>query len=200
MRPHMSCCRMDTSKWPKMPEQERKRKLYVLGYLETGSDQAAAKLSGLSAHHTRPRIAAHLRQYGDLSEAPHPRPSPKYTENVMKAALAYFIDNPQAHFATPELVSYLLREGLLEEPVNEQNFRSHLQEWLHAQGMTLRVGCRQMIFEITPERAAARLQWVREHLPLVDSPEKLKDIIIVDETTFEEGTHEKGKGHSMYPK
>lgn len=118
----------------------------------------------------------------------------------MEAALEYFKDNPNAHFATPALVSYLAREGLLEEPVNEQNFRKHFKEWLDSQGMTLRVGCRQLIFEITPERAAARLQWVREHLPLVDSPEKLEDIIIVDEVTFEEGTHAKGKGPSMYPR
>ena len=123
MHLHMCCCRMDTTKWPEMPEQERKRKLFVIGFLETGSDAEAAAFSGLNPRHTRQRIAEHLRQHGNLSEAPHPRPSPKYTENVMKAAFVYFKDNPNAHFATPELVSYLVREGFLEEPVDRQNFR-----------------------------------------------------------------------------
>lgn len=70
---HMSHCRVDTTQWPEMPEQERKRRLFVLAFLKTSSDKAAAQLSGLSARRTRARIAEHLEQYGDLSEAPHPR-------------------------------------------------------------------------------------------------------------------------------
>jgi hypothetical protein len=184
---------MDTTKWPAMSDQERKRTLFVMKYLETGSDRDAAKFSGLGVRHTRQRLAEHMKQYGTLAEAPHPTISPKYTEDVMKAALVYFKDNPEDHFATPPLVSYLIREGILQEPVDQQNFRQHFEEWLHTQGLTLRVGCKKMIFEILPEGAAARLKFVREHLPLVDTAEKLKEIIIVDETTYEEGPHPKGK-------
>lgn len=93
-------------------------------------------------------------------------------------------------------MSYLLREGILQEPVDQQNFRQHFEEWLRTQGLTLRVGCKKLIFEITPEGAAARLKFLREHLPLVEAPDKLKDIIIMDETTYEEGPHPKGKAVS----
>lgn len=189
----MCYCRMDTSKWPKMPEQERKRKLFVIKFLESSNDTDAAAFSGLSPHHTRQRIASHLKQYGTLAEAPHPKQSPKYTEDVMKAALAYFDDNPEDHFATPELVSYLIREGVLEEPVDEKNFRLHFEEWLHTQGLSLIVACRKLVFKIPAGHEATRLQWVREHLPLVDTAEKLGNIIIVDETTYEECPHPKGK-------
>lgn len=78
---------MDTVKWPKMPEQQRKRTLYVMKFLETSSDKGAAELSGLGVRHTQPRIADHIHEYGPLAEAPHLKISPKYTEDVMKAAL-----------------------------------------------------------------------------------------------------------------
>lgn len=152
---------MDTSTWPKMPEQERKRKLFTINFLETGSDTDAAAFSGLSPRHTRQRIADHLKKYGTLAEAPHPKESPKYTEEVMKAALAYFDEDPEHHFATPELVSYLKREGFLEAPVDEQNFRHHFDEWLRTKGLSLRVACRKMIFAIPAGHKATRLKWVR---------------------------------------
>jgi hypothetical protein len=175
-----------------MPEQERKRKLFVLRYLATGDNAEAASYSGLTPQHTRKRIAKHLEDYGTLSEAPHTRTSPKFTEDVMKAALDYYKEDPDRKFPTHQLVSYLVREGLLEEPVDEQNFRHWFEEWLRPQGMTLRVGCRKLIFDITPAKAAERLKFVQDHLSLVDTPEKLQDIIIVDETIYEEGTHPKG--------
>lgn len=185
-------CRKVTSKWPRMPEQEQQRKLFVLKYLQTGDNAEAASYSGLSPHHTRKRIAKHLKKTGTLSEAPHTRASPKYTEDVMKAALDYFKEDPDRHFPTHQLVSYLVREGILEEPVDEQNFRHRFDDWLRAQGMTLRVGCRTLVFDITPAKAADRLEFVQDHLSLVDTPEKLQNIIIVDETIYEEGTHPKG--------
>jgi hypothetical protein len=185
---------MDIKHWPQMSGQQRKRTLFVIKYLETGSDSAAAKSSGLSCRHTRQRIAEHLKEHGTLAEAPHPRQSPKYTESVMKAALGYFKDKSGDHFTTPELVSYLIEDGILEEPVDEQNFRQHFEEWLHTQGMTLAVGCKKLIFEIVPAGAAERLKFVQEHSALVATPERLKEMIIVDETTFEEGPHPKGKG------
>ena len=175
-----------------MPEQEQQRKLFVLKYLKTGDNAKAAAYSGLSPHHTKKRIAEHLKKTGTLSEAPHTRASPKYTEDVMKAALDYFKEDPDRHFPTHQLVSYLVREGILEEPVDEQNFRHRFDDWLRAQGMTLRVGCRTLVFDITPAKAADRLKFVQDHLSLVDTPEKLQDIIIVDETIYEEGTHPKG--------
>lgn len=176
-----------------MSEQQCKQTQVVIKYLESSSDKEAASFSGLGLHHTRQCIADNLKQYSTLTEAPHPRLSPKYTEDVMKEAWAYLKDHPVDHFITPLLVSYLLREGILQEAVDDQNFRQHFEAWLHTQGLTLQVGWRKMVIEILPKGAAARLKFVREHLTLVDTPEKLKDIIIVDETTFEEGPHPKGK-------
>lgn len=176
-----------------MPQQQRKRTIFVMTYLETGSDSEAAKASGLSRRHTRQRIADHLKEYGTLAEAPHPQQPSKYTESVMQAALGYFKKHGP-RFATPELVTNLIEDGILQDPVNEQTFRQRFEEWLHTQGYTLVVGCRKMVFEITPAAATERLRFVQEHSALVATPEKLGEIIIVDETTFEEGPHPKGKG------
>lgn len=185
---------MDTSQWPQMPEQQRKRTVFVQKYLETGgSESEAAKVSGLSRRHTRQRIADHIRDYGTLAEAPHPQQPSKYTESVMHAALGYF-KKCGPRFATPDLVTNLIEDGILQEPVNQQNFRQHFKEWLDSQGMTLVVGCKKMIFEITPAAAKKRLRFVEQHSALVDTQEKLGEMMIVDETTFEEGPHPKGKG------
>lgn len=190
--PSNSPARMDTPKWPNMPEQERKRKLFVISYLETTDDKAAAKASGITSHHARQGIAEHLKEYGTLAEAPHPKASPKFTYEVMKAAQTYLVDNPEMLLTTGDVVAYLERENLLQPPTDEHNFLAHFTPWLAAKGLTLQVGTTQMIFEITPQRARERLLWVKQHRAQLGKEFGVDDIIIVDETTFEEGPHPKG--------
>ena len=49
-----------------------------------------------------------------------------------------------------------------------------------------------MIFQITEEGAQERLDWVQHYRPRLGKEYRLEDIMIVDETTFEEGPHPKG--------
>ena len=183
---------MDTSLWPPMTGQHRRRLLYIIKYLDTGDAKAAAKLSGLRGQHVRERLAQHLEKYGTLEEAPHPSPPSKFTQFVLEAATAYVVENEDMPIGTTEVVRYLEGANYLEPPTNNHNFLKHWKEWLAEQGLTLTVGTSAMIFKIEPENMQKRMEWAQQMSREFGSLVKLEDVIFEDETTFEESPHPKG--------
>ena len=183
---------MDTSLWPPMTGQHRRRLLYIIKYLDTGDAKAAAKFSGLREQHVRERLAQHLEKYGTLEEAPHPSPPSKFTQFVLEAATAYVVENEDMPIGTTEVVRYLEGANYLEPPTNNHNFLKHWKEWLAEQGLTLTVGTSAMIFKIEPENMQKRREWAQQMSREFGSLVKLEDVIFEDETTFEESPHPKG--------
>ena len=139
----------------------------MIDYLASGDDTAAASCSGLN-----PYLTVYSRspcKYSTLLRAPHPRTSPKFTVIVIRVTVECFKTTPDCKYTTQHLVSYLAKETILGEPLDEQNFRHQLWEWLQSHGMTLRVGCKELIFATTPGKAAEGLNLVQDHLSLVDT-------------------------------
>lgn len=179
--------------WGDMPRQQQKRTLYLLTYLETGSKKRAEAVAGYGSKNTLKRLCKMLRDRGNLAEAEHVREPVKFTDDVFHEAKDYLVDNHARPISTTEVIAYLEHRRLLHSPTNTHNFLGHFAAWVAEQGWTLSVSCRGMIFQITEERAYQRLEWVRAIRPQLGRDFQLGDIIIVDETTFEEGPHPKGK-------
>ena len=172
---------------------------FTAALLETSSAAVAAQVSGLSPQHTASRIAAHLFEWGQFGEAPHPRESPKFTPEVLQAARERMLAGGDTRYTTSELIAYLVKGGLLESPVNHSNFLKRFKEHLGTLGETLVVGSRSMVFLITAAAARKREATARQLLHELATDYGLGSIIFEDETTFEEGPHPKGKGDFCKP-
>jgi hypothetical protein len=184
---------MDESGWPEMSNQQRKRTRYVASFLETGDRAQALLVSGFKSLGTHARIVDMLRRKGSLAESSHQREPIKFTPEVMVAAKDYLVDNQDTPLSTADVVAHLEGECYLEPPTDNHRFLAAFASWVAEQGWSLQVGSRGLIFNITEEAAEERLDWVRYYRPMLGEQYKLEDIIIVDETSFEEGPHPKGE-------
>ena len=184
---------MDTSKWPTMAEQAKQRLLYVIGYLETGQPEVALKLSGFSSSHAHQRVLEHLKIRGSFNEATHHREPAKFTYELLGQAQDYLMecDHP---LTTPQLVAALQQQGLLDLHTDCHNFLQHFKQHLADQDLTLKVADTVTIFCITEKTAAERLAFCKLNEPLLDSSLLLDNMVVCDETTFEESPHPKGEG------
>lgn len=184
---------MDVSGLSKMPRQQKKRILYVTTFLETGDRAKAMKVSHIKDPRTHDRIVEMLKASGSLAESSHARGREKFTDDVMAAAKEYLVDNQGIPLSTVDVVAYLEGLCLLEPPTNNHNFLAAFTAWVEAKGWSLHINSRQQIFKITGRGAQERLEWVQYYRPQLGEQFHLEDMIIVDETTFEEGPHPKGK-------
>lgn len=176
-----------------MSRQERKRLRYVIGYMKTGDRTMAMTASSIKDSRTHNSIVAMLEQRGTLAEAAHVREREKFKGDVMVAAKDYLVENQDTPLSTVDVVAYLEGMGYLEPPTNNHNFLGAFTSWVVEQGWSLHINSRQQIFRITEEGAEERLEWVQYYRPQLGQQVQLEDIIIVDETMFEEGPHPKGK-------
>lgn len=183
---------MDTSNWPDMPEQQRKRTLYVAEYLSTASEEKALHASGYRSRNTHRRIIEHIKTHGTLEEAPHMRATVKYTDSTLKAAMEWWIDNADQVFDTPALVAALEQASILNAPTDHHNFLQHLKQYAAQEGLTVLVGDRSTTFSITEETAAERLAWSKNMLRRLRHGMSLRNLIFTDEITLEESPHPKG--------
>ena len=138
------------------------------------------------------RILAQLTQYGTLAEKPHSRAPVKYTNEVFEEAVSKLCEDSDQPVATPELIAHLEASGFLDPPTNGHNFLESFDQWCEEHALTLQVGARDTIFRITEVTAEERLGFVVEYRPQLGAAIKLDEIIICDETTFEESPHPKG--------
>lgn len=184
---------MDTSGWPNMPIQQMKRTAYVISYLETGDRKTARDVSGIHDSRTHDKIVKKLKKLGSLVESPHAREREKFTDDVMLAAQEYLVGEQDIPLSTADVVAYLEGQKKLVPPTNKHNFLAAFSEWVLAQGWSLHVNSRERIFKITEKAAQERLEWVQYYSSKLGQEFQRRDMIIVDETTFEEGPHPKGK-------
>lgn len=185
---------MDTAKWPPMAGQARKRLYYTISYMETGKKQTALAESGYRSPNTHDRVLKHLKKHGTFNEAHHNRAPAKFTNAVLDAAQEYLLSCDHT-LTTPQLVAALKQQGWLRGHTDNHNFLQHFKQHLADQGLTLKVADTLSIFRITEETAAERLKFCSENEPLLDSTLLLEDMVVCDETTFEESPHPKGRGH-----
>lgn len=181
-----------TSHWPPMPAQERDRVAYMIHVLRGGAPAAVATALGHS-HNYPPRVLKHLEQHGTFAEVQHHRAPVKFTSDVMAAAQQKLLDRADEPLTTGDLVQLLEHDGMLTPPTDHHNFLVHFKEHLAGQDLTLQVGATDMIFRITEESAAERCSVCDTLLKLAPTDAALEQFIFVDETTFEESPHPKGK-------
>jgi hypothetical protein len=182
---------MDPSKWPEWAKQTKQRLLYIIQFLKTGSRVRAAKAAGYRSHNDHRRVVDHLEKWGRLTEAPHNRPPAKFTNAVMEEAKEQLLACD--HDLTAEkLVGLLQQQGVLQAPTNCHNFLQHFEGYLGQQGLTLSKGDTSSIFRITEKTAEERFSFCHRNHPLLATTYKLENMVVCDETTFEESPHPKG--------
>jgi hypothetical protein len=183
---------LDTSLWPDMTQQEKDRLLHTILVLD-GTTPAAAAVQLGHSHNYNTRLVEHLKKHGTFAEAPHSRGPTKFTDEVMAAAQQHLVDSADSALTTTDLVRALEQAGWLTAPTDNHNFLVHFKEYEAAQGLTLQVGETSTIFRITEESANERESEARKLLQLAPTDAALQDFIFVDETTFEESPHPKGR-------
>lgn len=183
---------MDTSLWPNWAKQARQRLRYIIAFLKTASREHAAKAAGYTSHNAHDRVVEHLEKWGRLTEAPHDRPPAKFTDAVMEEAKAQLVAC-EHNLTTEQLVGLLEQKGVLPAPTNCHNFLQHFEDYLGQQGLTLVKGDTSSIFRITEKTAEERFIFCSKNHPLLETTYKLENMVVCDETTFEESPHPKGR-------
>jgi len=183
---------MDTSLWQDKPQQEIDRLLFAIRVLEEAAPYIASTSLGHS-HNYLPRLIEHLKKYGALAEAEHHRAPTKLTDEMMATAQQHLVDSADSALTTADLVHALEQAGQLTAPTDNHNFLVHFKEYLAAQDLTLQVGEASTIFRITEESALERSSMAQTLLEMAPTDAALHDFIFVDETTFEESPHPKGR-------
>jgi hypothetical protein len=189
---------LDTSLWPELTQQERDRVIHTIDVLE-GKPPAAASAAEGHSHNFNTRLAQHLRKYGTFAEAEHHKARTKFTDEVMAVAQKHLVDNADRALTTADLVRELEQGGHLTAPTDCHNFLVRFREYVADQDLTLQVGAASMIFRITEESAFERFSVSGKLLELVPTDAELQDFVFVDETTFEESPHPKGRCQNMVP-
>lgn len=187
---------LDTSQWPDLSQQARDRVIYTVVVLDGTPPAVAAAELGHSRNYPK-RVAEHLKIYGTFAEATHHKDRTKFTDDVMAAALQHLVDNAESALTTTDLVHDLERAGKLTAPTDNHNFLVRLRAYAAAQDLTLLVGDTSTIFRITEDSADDRHKVARELLGLASTDAQLQQFVFVDETTFEESPHPKGRSQSM---
>jgi hypothetical protein len=186
----------NTSLWLDMAKQQRDRLLFTIRMLEIAGP-CVANESLQHSHNYLPRLIEHLKTYGTFAEAAHHKAPTKFTDAVMAAAQQQLLDSADSALTTADLVHALEQAGLLTAPTDSHNFLVRFKEHVAAQGLTLQVGATSTIFRITEESALERSSVARTLLQLAPTDARLQDFIFVDETTFEESPHPKGRCQNM---
>lgn len=187
---------LDTSLWPDLTQQEKGRVIHTILVLEGTTPAAAAATLGHS-HNYNTRLAEHLKTYGTFAEAPHHKAPTKFTDEVMAAAQQKLLDSADSALTTGDLVHALEEVGLLTAPTDNHNFLVRFKEHVASHGLTLQVGATSTTFRITEESALERYTGAQTLLRLAPDDTTLQDFIFVDETTFEESPHPKGRCQNM---
>jgi hypothetical protein len=144
-------------------------------------------------------VLGQLEQHGTFAEVQHHRAPIKFTSEVMAAAQRKLLEMADTALTTGDLVLLLEQAGVLTAPTDHHNFLVHFKEHLAGQDLTLQVGATDTIFRITEESAAERYIMAGKLLELVPTDAALQNFIYVDETTFEESPHPKGKCQRHMP-
>jgi hypothetical protein len=111
----------------------------------------------------------------------------------MAVAQKHLVDNADRALTTEDLVRELEQGGHLTAPTDCHNFLVRFKEYLAAHDLTLQVGATSTIFRITEDSALERLSVSGNLLQLLTTGAQLQDFVFVDETTFEESPHPKGR-------
>jgi hypothetical protein len=182
----------DTTLWPHMTKQEADCVTYTALVLK-GTSLADAAVALGHSHNYSKRLAEHPEKYGTFAEAPHHKAPTKFTDAVLAAALQHLLDSAESAFTTSDLVCDLEQAGLLAPPTDNHNFLVRFREYAARQGLTLMVGDTSTIFRITEESALERYNVAQALLKLAPTDAELQQFVFVDETTFEESPHPKGR-------
>jgi hypothetical protein len=183
---------LDTRLWPELTQQETDRVIHTILVLE-GTRPAAAAVTLGHSHNYSTCLAEHLRKYGTFAEAEHHKVPIKFTDEVMAAAQQHLLNSADRALTTAALVHDLEQAGRLTAPTDCHNFLVRFKQYLAAQDLTLQVGATSTIFRITEESALERYSVSAKLLQLTPTDAALQDFIFIDETSFEESPHPKGR-------
>jgi transposase len=172
-------------------ENERKRAVYTLVFLQTGNMKRALKESKLSrAAHMR--IVDMYKQRGHALDAERSGRPAVYTESVMKSAMAVLTTN-KGTMNGPELHQQVMQKGILHSTSNRQRFLSSLRQHVRNEGHQLLANCTKTVFYISKEDEQERLTYATHLHSLLNISLSLNQLWFIDEVTIEEDPHPKGE-------
>jgi hypothetical protein len=172
-------------------DTERKRAVFILVFLQTGSESEAMKASGLSSKALE-RIIHSFADQGDFRERQRPGRPVIYDADVMEAAYQYLVEWEEGYPSGPALMHKLVDEDILEHTVDVDILLDHLKRHVRAMGHILIVDSTKTTFFLTATDVVSRVKFA--HLMVEELRSHPADMVIyVDETTLEESPHPKGE-------
>lgn len=172
-------------------EQERKRAIYVLVFLQTCDRKLAARESGLSTK-CHNRIVAMFRDRGHIFEHERSGRPATYTEAMMEQAFDMLINYDEGYLTGTDLWRKLKEADVLHQESSIDPFMKCFHAYVKHKGLKLITNSMKTIFLLTKDDVRDRYSYAAQLLPRMTSAQ-LEMVIFVDETTMEECPHPKGK-------
>ena len=180
-----------TIKTFKGTEKERRRAIFVLIFLQTGSESKARRESGLSEK-ALGRIIASLAEHGDIREGQRPGRPLIYTKQVMEAAYTALVEWEEGYPTGPDLMQKLVDKGALDRCVNDDLLLYHLKRHVNKMGHILIVNSTKTVFFLTAPDVMGRVRFANMMIAKLHG-QGPDCFVFVDETTYEESPHPKGE-------
>lgn len=175
---------------PNSRQYEQQLVTYVVTFLETKSQESACRASGLGPN-AEAVIIDRLKTRGTLAAQRAPGRPAKYSVLVCKRAVELLSEHDGEQLTLTRLLCLLVEEATVAEPVNVDNFSSHLRKYVAAQGMHISTRFTGSIFMLRESDYKARVDFCKGAMELLQRV-GLGAIIFVDETSELACPHPKG--------
>lgn len=149
---------------------------YTISCLRTGDKHAAAAASGLKPEANK--ICIHrLEEHGTLEPMPSPGRPPKFTPDAMLRALAVLEEHQKEQPTLLMLLDWLVEEGTIAAPADEDNFSLHLRAYCHANKMYINTTSTRTRFMLAAADHVPRLDFSESTLSMLGCSLSLGSII-----------------------
>lgn len=180
---------------PNSKELTAKLHEWLLIFLKTGKKHVAdqqVKRLGTAIVDAKKIIIKRLTRRGSLEPAKSTGRPVKYDHSVMQRALALLEEHSTECLTLTSLLALLVEEGAVEEPVDSDNFSSHLRAYVRGIGMYINTTSTCTIFLLNSADYKERLAWCKLAAEELQRA-KLTATVFIDETTLQASPHPKGK-------
>jgi len=173
-------------------KSEYKRAVFVLIMLETQCVSKASKESGLPKK-ALGRIINMFREKGHVLDSTRSGRPLSYTTAKMEEAYSILVKNEDGFLNGKQLQQKLVHEGVLHPTSDVAVFLKRLREYISSQGHRLITNSVKTTFFISLTDKAERLKYANDMLEQLKKERSLESLIFVDEVTYEQSPHPKGK-------
>lgn len=169
-----------------IPERQQRRAEFLIELLHTEEAKNLLKRKGITDHSFIKRLCSNLREYGSIVDAPRSGRDPKYTDELLAAAMEFMLESLDCVWSKQCFVDSLIAEGVLEDGVSIEGFWRPFAAYMQQHGMRMVYGTQRLTFAMSGRHADGRLTWCRDNEGVL-THETVREYWFTDEIQLEHG-------------